>query len=177
MTGTKMSPPFLLLLLISLTSIASSVLAARELAGGEKAAMQARHEEWMAKHGRKYKDDAEKALRFQVFRANSEHVATSNADGTKKYHLAINKFADLTSEEFAATYTGFKPAPPGGAQMMPGFKYENVSLSAEDEQGVDWRTRGAVTGVKNQGQCGTYVVASSYHLIACMQRSLYRVYM
>ena len=71
MTGTKMSPPFLLLLLISLTSIASSVLAARELAGGEKAAMQARHEEWMAKHGRKYKDDAEKARRFQVFRANS----------------------------------------------------------------------------------------------------------
>ncbi|XP_047093410.1 zingipain-2-like [Lolium rigidum] len=129
MAGTKMASPFLLLLLIALMSIASSVVAARELAG-EAAAMRARHEEWMAKHGRK-----------------------SNADGTKKYRLAINKFADLTSEEFTATHTGFKPAPPG-AEKLPGFKYENVSLSAEEEQGVDWRSRGAVTGVKNQGQCG-----------------------
>jgi cathepsin L len=151
MAGTKMTSLFLLLLLITLMSIASSVLAA-ELAG-EEAAMQARHEEWMAKHGRK-KDDAEKARRFQVFKANSELVDRSNADGNKKYRLAINKFADLTSEEFAATHTGFKPAPPG-AEKMPGFKYENVSLSAEEEQGVDWRSRGAVTGVKNQGQCGT----------------------
>uniref|UniRef100_A0A8R7U2Q0 Uncharacterized protein n=1 Tax=Triticum urartu TaxID=4572 RepID=A0A8R7U2Q0_TRIUA len=142
MAGTKMTTPFLLLLLIALMS---SVVAARELAGGEEAAMQARHEEWMAKHGRKYKDDAEKALRFQVFKANSELVARSNADGTKKYHLAVNKFADLTSKEFAARYTGFKPAPPG-PKMLPGFKYENVSLSAADEQGVDWRTTGAVTG-------------------------------
>ncbi|KAM3310085.1 hypothetical protein ACQJBY_031027 [Aegilops geniculata] len=149
MAGTKMTTPFLLLLLIALMS---SVVAARELAGGEEAAMQARHEEWMAKHGRKYKDDAEKALRFQVFKANSELVARSNADGTKKYHLVVNKFADLTNEEFAARYTGFKPAPPG-PKMLPGFKYENVSLSAADEQGVDWRTTGAVTGVKYQGRC------------------------
>ncbi|KAK1698620.1 hypothetical protein QYE76_015317 [Lolium multiflorum] len=151
MAGTKMASPFLLLLLIALMSIASSGVAARELAG-EAAAMRARHEEWMAKHGRKYKDDAEKAWRFQVFKANSEHVDRSNADGEKKYRLAINKFADLTSEEFAATHTGFKPAPPG-AEKLPGFKYENVSLSAEEEQGVDWRTRGAVTGVKIQGHC------------------------
>ena len=153
MAGTKMPPPFFLLLLIALMSITSSVLAARELAGGEEAAMQARHEEWMAKHGRKYKDDAEKAARFQVFKANSELVARSNADGTKKYSLTINKFADLTSDEFAVRYTGFRPAPPG-AKKLPGFKYGNVSLSAEDEQGVDWRTRGAVTGVKNQNPCG-----------------------
>lgn len=158
MAGTKMTTPFLLLLLIALTS---SVVAARELAGGGEAAMQARHEEWMAKHGRQYKDDAEKALRFQVFKANSELVARSNADGTKKYHLAVNKFADLTSEEFAARYTGFKPAPPG-PKMLPGFKYENISLSVADEQGVDWRTTGAVTGVKYQGRCGTY------QLSACM---------
>jgi cathepsin L len=163
MAGTKMASPFLLLLLIALMSIASSVVAARELAG-EAAAMRARHEEWMAKHGRKYKDDAEKARRFQVFKANSELVDRSNADGNKKYRLAINKFADLTSEEFAATHTGFTPAPPG-AKMLPGFKYENVSLSAEDEQGLDWRTRGAVTGVKNQQpQCGTYQLIASMHV-------------
>ncbi|CAM0953661.1 unnamed protein product [Alopecurus aequalis] len=153
MAGTKMASPVLLLLLISLMSITSSVLAARELAGGEEAAMQARHEEWIAKHGRKYKDDAEKAQRFQVFKTNSELVARSNADGTKKYRLAINKFADLTNEEFVGTYTGFKAMPPG-AKKVPGFKYENISLSAEVAQGIDWRTRGAVTGVKNQHHCG-----------------------
>src|ERR1041385_2431848 len=101
MAGIKMTPPFLpLLLFIALMSMTSCVLAARELAGGEgEEAARARHGEWMAKHGRKYKDEAEKSRRFQVFKANSELVARSNADGTKKYRLAINKFADLTSEE------------------------------------------------------------------------------
>ncbi|OEL26974.1 Senescence-specific cysteine protease SAG39 [Dichanthelium oligosanthes] len=114
--------------------------------------MKARHEKWMAEHGRTYNDKAEKARRFQVFMANAAFVDRSNAAGGKKYRLAVNKFADMTNDEFMAMYTGFKPVPTG-AKKMPGFKYENVTL-LEDQQAVDWRQNGAVTGIKNQGQCG-----------------------
>ncbi|KAL6630498.1 hypothetical protein ACP70R_028571 [Stipagrostis hirtigluma subsp. patula] len=129
----------------------SYTLASRELSTGDDNAMMTRYEKWMVQYGRNYKDDAEKARRFQVFKANAEFVDRSNAAG-KKYTLATNKFADLTSEEFAAMYTGFKPLP-SGAKKVPGFKYQNFKLS-DDDQTVDWRQQGAVTGIKNQGQCG-----------------------
>ncbi|CAO2141123.1 unnamed protein product [Urochloa humidicola] len=116
-------------------------------------AMVARFEKWMAKHGRTYKDAAEKARRFQVFMANAIFVDSSNAAGGKKYHLAINGFADMTHDEFMARYTGYKSVPAAG-KKMPGFQYSNATLSATQQAEVDWRQKGAVTGVKNQEDCG-----------------------
>lgn len=124
-------------------------------AGGDEAMMMARYKKWMAQYRRKYKDDAEKAHRFQVFKANAEFIDRSNAGG-KKYVLGTNQFADLTSKEFAAMYTGLKKpaAAPSGAKQIPaGSKYQNFTRLDDDVQ-VDWRQQGAVTPVKNQGQCG-----------------------
>ncbi|RCV18194.1 hypothetical protein SETIT_3G280700v2 [Setaria italica] len=128
---------------------------ARDMSAGgySEEAMKARHHKWMAEHGRTYNDEAEKVHRFQVFKENAAFVDRSNAIGGKKYRLAVNKFADMTNDEFLAIYTGFKPVPTG-AKKMPGFKYENFTLS-DDQQAVDWRKQGAVTGVKNQGTCGS----------------------
>jgi len=119
-------------------------------------AMKVRHQQWMAEHGRTYKDEAEKARRFQVFKANADFVDRSNAAGRNSYQLAINEFADMTNDEFVAMYTGFK-AVPAGAKKTSGFKYENLTLSDADQQAVDWRQKGAVTGIKNQGQCGNHI--------------------
>lgn len=126
--------------------------AARELAGDDEAAaaMASRHEKWMAEHGRAYKDEAEKARRLEVFRANAELIDSFNAAGTHSHRLATNRFADLTVEEFRAARTGLRrprTAPAGR------FRYENFSL-ADAAQSVDWRAMGAVTGVKDQGLCG-----------------------
>jgi cathepsin L len=131
-------------------------------AGGySEEAMKARHHKWMAEHGRTYNGEAEKAHRFQVFKENAAFVDRSNAAGANKYRLAVNKFADMTNDEFVAIYTGFKPVPTA-AKKMPGFKYENLTLSDDDQQAVDWREKGAVTGVKNQGTCGNYSLSSIY---------------
>ncbi|CAL4988271.1 unnamed protein product [Urochloa decumbens] len=150
--------PVLLIAVIFMTNIVSHTLAARELSTNTASskttadeAMMARYQKWMAQYGRTYKDDAEKAHRFQVFKENAKFVDRSNAEG-KKYVLGTNKFADLTAKEFAAMHTGFKPMPPR-ANKLPGFKYENFTMLGDDVQ-VDWRQRGAVTGVKDQGQCG-----------------------
>jgi C1A family cysteine protease len=74
--------------------------------------------------------------------------------GNDKFWLEANQFADMTNDEFRATHTGHK-LPVGGSkgQKMTGFRYANVSLDALPTS-VDWRTKGAVTPVKDQGQCG-----------------------
>lgn len=124
---------------------------------GEEATMKARHERWMAEHGRAYKDAAEKACRFQVFKANAEFVDRTNAAGDTKFVLATNEFADMTGDEFAARYTGLiKPtavASSGFRKLLSSFNYENFTRS--ERQHVDWRRQGAVTGVKKQGICRT----------------------
>ncbi|PUZ46371.1 hypothetical protein GQ55_7G070100 [Panicum hallii var. hallii] len=128
----------------------SAVLAARELS--DDPAMVARHEQWMAQYSRVYKDDAEKARRFEVFKANVKFIESFNAAGNRKFRLGVNQFADLTNDEFRATKTnkGFNP---NVAKVPTRFRYANVSTDALPAS-VDWRTKGAVTPIKDQGQCG-----------------------
>ncbi|CAM0942899.1 unnamed protein product [Alopecurus aequalis] len=127
----------------------SSVLAAREISDG--LSMAARHESWMAQYGRVYKDAAEKAERLQVFKTNVEFIDLFNAEN-RKFYLGVNQFADITNGEFRASRAnkGYRPS----LERVPTtFRYENVSLDALPAT-VDWSTKGAVTPVKDQGQCG-----------------------
>ncbi|CAN6281345.1 unnamed protein product [Urochloa humidicola] len=137
---------------------APGVFAARELAAVDDdadaaAAMALRHEAWMAEHGRVYKDEAEKARRLEIFGANARLIDSFNAVGKYGHRLATNKFADLTDEEFRAARTGYRRPAAAAAAGSSRFRYENFSL-ADAPQSMDWRAMGAVTGVKDQGECG-----------------------
>ena len=64
----------------------------------------------------------------------------------------MNQFADLTQDEFAATYTGLKLESLWSDLPRLGTnEYSGAALASS----VDWTTQGAVTPVKNQGQCGS----------------------
>ncbi|KAJ4846881.1 hypothetical protein Tsubulata_011889, partial [Turnera subulata] len=110
--------------------------------------MNERHEMWMGKYGRVYKDNAEKERRLKTFKANVEYIESSNRAGIKPYKLAINEFADLTNEEFQESRNGYRFKP---SVTSSSFKYENVTAVPST---MDWRTKGAVTPIKDQGQCG-----------------------
>ncbi|KAL7185404.1 hypothetical protein ACSBR2_027360 [Camellia fascicularis] len=59
-----------------------------------------RQKQWMALHGRVYKDTAEEDKRFNIFKDNVERIESFNKAANKPYKLGVNQFVDLTNEEF-----------------------------------------------------------------------------
>ncbi|KAK1424798.1 hypothetical protein QVD17_20136 [Tagetes erecta] len=113
-----------------------------------EASLVEKHEQWMALHRRVYKDAAEKEMRFNIFKANVEHIEAVNTEAGKSYKLGLNAFSDMTNDEFRASRNGFKVS---SRLRTTGFRYENITAVPSS---IDWRQKGAVTPVKNQGQCG-----------------------
>ena len=126
-----------------------------------EASMSERHEQWMARYGRTYKDGAEKEMRFQIFKSNIAYIESFNRAGNRLYKLGINEFTDLTNEEFRASRNGYKSSSnPRSTQTK--FRYENVTKVPSS---MDWRKKGAITPIKDQGQCGNYANLITLHFI------------
>ncbi|XP_020236366.1 senescence-specific cysteine protease SAG39 [Cajanus cajan] len=117
----------------------------------QDASMHERHEQWMARYGKVYKNSQEKEKRFRIFKDNVNYIETFNNAANKPYKLGVNQFADLTNEEFRAPRNGFKSHMSSSITRTTPFKYENVSAVPTT---VDWRQKGAVTPIKDQGSCG-----------------------
>jgi len=84
-----------------------------------------------------------------VFKANLDRITYVNNAG-KSYRLTVNKFADMTQDEFRRQYLGLKL--PAKAGPRPLFRF-NARAEIPDE--IDWEDKGAVTPIKDQGQCGS----------------------
>ncbi|CAH2040864.1 unnamed protein product [Thlaspi arvense] len=117
----------------------------------DEASMAEKHELWMAKYGRAYKDSAEKEERFEIFMDNVQFIESFNRAANRSYKLSINHFADLTNDEFKAFRNGHKHISShlNPSNSMP-FRYED---SAAEPSAVDWRKKGVVTAIKDQGTC------------------------
>ncbi|KAL5705150.1 Cysteine protease xcp1 [Ranunculus cassubicifolius] len=70
-----------------------------------------------------------------------------------------NVFADMSHEEFKEKYLGLKTQVPKKREASKNFSYRDV---VDLPKSVDWRKKGAVTQVKNQGQCETYGFVGSF---------------
>jgi C1A family cysteine protease len=106
--------------------------------------------EWMGKYGKSYAPE-EFFYKFDVFKMNYDFVQEHNS-GNSTWEVELNKFADLTSAEFKITYNGYKPELRRG-KWMPSI--EDLRVGAYPSGSLDWVSKGAVTGIKDQGQCGS----------------------
>jgi C1A family cysteine protease len=101
---------------------------------------------WMTKHSVTYDSMFERAYRERVFLENLAEIELHNSQSHHTYKMGVNQFTAMTQEEFAAMNLGLT--------VPESLVFEN---DQEDNFRVDvnWNTVGAVTPVKNQGQCGS----------------------
>lgn len=105
-------------------------------------------------YNKKY-DSQFEYVRRMIWESNLKYIQKHNIEydmGKHSYSLGMNEFGDLTQEEFKSYYLGVKTqfnANRTGSTFMSSMSQKNLPDS------VDWRTKGYVTPVKNQGQCGS----------------------
>ncbi|KAL3377141.1 hypothetical protein AABB24_003513 [Solanum stoloniferum] len=140
----------IILVLFFILSLCPFKVTSRDL---KELSMLERHEKWMARHERAYKDEIEKEHRFKTFKKNVKFIESFNKNGTQRYKLAVNKYADLTTEEFTASYMGLDTSllsQQESTATTTSFKYGSVT---EVPYSMDWRNSGSVTEIKDQGVC------------------------
>ncbi|CAI4225171.1 unnamed protein product [Auanema sp. JU1783] len=104
------------------------------------------------RHNKQYESKRHAFKRFRVFKRNLKSIDTwqKREMGTAVY--GVTQFSDMTSSEFKKTYLPY-------LWDLP--VYPNKILTDDDmprgdiPEFMDWREKGAVTGVKNQGSCGS----------------------
>jgi cathepsin L len=108
-------------------------------------------ESYCQQFGKVYNGD-ESATRKAIYEENMKFIEAENAKGTNTHTLGETQFTDLTNEEFKRLYTGGYKA---GSSMLGDLPYLGEHETVESSGSVDWTTKGAVTAVKDQGQCGS----------------------
>uniref|UniRef100_A0A7N0T149 Cysteine protease n=1 Tax=Kalanchoe fedtschenkoi TaxID=63787 RepID=A0A7N0T149_KALFE len=112
------------------------------------------YESWVARHGKAYNAIGEKEKRYAVFKDNLKFIDEHNAAEGTTYKLGLNAFADLTVEEYRSRFLGAKMDPNRRGSRPESDRYAAVNGEKLPES-VDWRKKGAVAPVKNQGSCGS----------------------
>jgi len=134
--------------------VAASVLAAA-LAGNlhDRSYYEAKFFGWLSEHKVEIGSGDLFVKMIQNFADNDDIITTNNA-AKKSYTLAHNKFSHMSNAEFkewvakGGRFVKDPASTPSSIHKAPTLR---ASLATE----IDWTTKGAVTGVKDQGQCGS----------------------
>lgn len=88
--------------------------------------------------------------RYEIFMQNMVKAAELERQNPKA-QFGMSPFADLTASEFKATHHNLNVT----RKASPPPMFSDAEVAAALSTSVDWRSRGAVTQVKDQGQCGS----------------------
>jgi len=109
---------------------------------------------WAQQHGKSYATADEAQRRLTIWAEHLNIVERHNAlaaQGQSTYTMGMTKWADMTNAEYRQMLGGYKPR---SARAVNATTYTPKPVKDLPDT-VDWRDKGVVTGVKDQGQCGS----------------------
>ncbi|OCT66469.1 cathepsin S [Xenopus laevis] len=106
---------------------------------------------WVKTHQKIYKDAEEERARRTIWEETLKFITVHNLEhslGLHTYEVGMNHLGDMTVEEFTATMKGFQASD----DPVPNVMYVPQE-GVKPPEAIDWRERGYVTKVMDQGDC------------------------
>ncbi|XP_015276074.1 PREDICTED: cathepsin L1-like [Gekko japonicus] len=141
---------------VSILVVATTFLVfQRTSSAGLDLGLEAAWKDWKATHGKEYLE-SEESFRRTIWEKNLQMIQQHNLEaslGNHTYRLGMNHFGDLTNEEYNQRTNCLSPGP---AEPLGGnVTLFRTSAALVTPKEVDWRKKGYVTQVKDQGNCGS----------------------
>ena len=122
---------------------------------------QTHYDEFIKKHNKPYHNNKSEYLqRYNIFKQNLYKIYQHNlhADaGLHTYRMGVNEHADMTWNEFKLKMKGYTHIEHSVYRSANTITYDKSIIQhvKDTVKEVDWVSKGVVSEVKNQGQCGS----------------------
>eukprot|EP00998_Keelungia_sp_KM082_P005717 NODE_2018_length_1157_cov_413.999029_g2001_i0.p2 GENE.NODE_2018_length_1157_cov_413.999029_g2001_i0~~NODE_2018_length_1157_cov_413.999029_g2001_i0.p2 ORF type:complete len:326 (-),score=101.05 NODE_2018_length_1157_cov_413.999029_g2001_i0:105-1082(-) len=107
-------------------------------------------------YAKQYISESEEMYGYSCFMENEQKIAERNARGAETH--GWNHFTDICASDFKKMYHNldgmWQSNLTGHPNVVQARTYTDAEIKAAADS-VDWRSKGAVTPVKNQAQCGS----------------------